>query len=864
VHTTEQLNSALIGRYRIERRIGAGGMATVYLARDMKHDRDVALKVLNPELGAVLGVDRFLSEIRVTANLQHPNLLPLFDSGEADGLLFYVMPYVAGESLRAKLDREKQLPIDEAIRIAVGIANALDYAHRQGVIHRDLKPENILLQEGQPLIADFGIALAVSNAGGARVTQTGLSLGTPQYMSPEQATGDRTIDGRSDIYSLGAALYEMLTGEAPHTGTTAQAIIARVLTERPRAVHVARPNVPAYLEVAIDRALEKLPADRFATATEFAAALQSRHASTEARHTTPVIAARSTNRLRTIAMMTTIGIVGVGVGIAIDRSSLFSAAALPTEFSGDLIGGPAIAFNPRVSPDGKTVAFVALIDGTSQLAVLTPSTGSWLLLTRDRSRGQIDDIAWSADGAKLYFDRLTDVQSGIYSIPAIGGEERLVVEKALSPQALADGSILFRRTNDQGQTQIFRHWPSSGRMDALPAASAPGFLGTFFRALPNQQAVVFYGKPLSDSLRANHLYIIDLESKRVRPIATGLSIKPPHWRFPLAVSPDGKHVLFDLMAHDLHRIVAVPTDGTQGLQTLITLTSGALGIDMGSDGSLYVDQGSQPTQILWYSPETGRTERLTVPNGAAAALALSDGRVLMPAHAGGVRVLMMALGREIRPFVDTPEETRGPLAQVGPNHVALVLGTAPKRQLVLASRTTGQIVGRIDAIDAERVEQLAATPDGKTMLYTADKYVWAIATAGGPARRIRRGDAVAVHPDGTYLVIQINEQDAVRLVRVSWPDGAESEIPIKGGPVRVRSAPLSPNAIARDGRITLRVGVSTSWYDPAGILDPRTGAISMIGAANEDMLTAGWSTDGRVVARANATFASLWRFTPLR
>src|SRR4249919_3749141 len=231
-----ELNAALADRYRIAREVGRGGMAKVYLARDVKHDRDVALKVLDAELGAVLGAERFLAEIKVTANLQHPNLLPLFDSGEAGGLLFYTMPFVAGESLRVKLEREKQLAIDEALRLVIAVCGALDYAHRHGVIHRDLKPENILLADGQPLLADFGIALAVSNAGGSRITQTGLSLGTPQYMSPEQATGDRVIDGRTDIYSLAAVIYEMLTGEAPHTGTTAQAIIARVLTERPRSV----------------------------------------------------------------------------------------------------------------------------------------------------------------------------------------------------------------------------------------------------------------------------------------------------------------------------------------------------------------------------------------------------------------------------------------------------------------------------------------------------------------------------------------------------------------------------------------------------------------------------------------------------
>src|SRR5688572_18501967 len=245
------LVSALSGRYALERELGQGGMATVYLASDLKHRRKVALKVLRPELAAVLGKERFLSEIETTANLQHPHLLPLFDSGEAEGLLFYVMPYVQGESLRQKIERERQLPVEEAVKLAAAVASALDYAHRHGVIHRDLKPENILLHEGQPLVADFGIALAVSNAGGARITQTGLSLGTPAYMSPEQATGDRMVDARSDQYSLAALTYEMLVGDPPHTASTSQAVIAKLLTERPRSVRVLRPSVPEHVDLAL-------------------------------------------------------------------------------------------------------------------------------------------------------------------------------------------------------------------------------------------------------------------------------------------------------------------------------------------------------------------------------------------------------------------------------------------------------------------------------------------------------------------------------------------------------------------------------------------------------------------------------------
>jgi serine/threonine-protein kinase len=280
MNAIDRLAEALSDRYRIERELGQGGMATVYLAQDLKHDRKVAIKVLRPELAAVIGAERFLAEIRVTANLQHPNLLPLFDSGAAGkqgsgeaSFLYYVMPYVEGETLRARLDRERQLPVDEVVRIITLLANALDYAHGHGVIHRDLKPENILLQAGQPVIADFGIALAVAQAGGARVTETGLSLGTPHYMSPEQAAGERNLDARSDQYALSAVTYEMLAGEPPHTGPTAQVIIARLMTEKPRSLQATRPEVPREVDLAVIRALAKSPADRFASVAAFAQAL---------------------------------------------------------------------------------------------------------------------------------------------------------------------------------------------------------------------------------------------------------------------------------------------------------------------------------------------------------------------------------------------------------------------------------------------------------------------------------------------------------------------------------------------------------------------------------------------------------------
>ncbi len=269
----DRLNAALADRYASERELGSGGMATVYLARDLKHHRKVAVKVLRPELAAALGLDRFLREIQIAATLNHPHILALYDSGEADGFLFYVMPYIKGKSLRQKLKREKQLSIDEALRITRQVASALDHAHVQGLIHRDIKPENILLHEGEAMVADFGIALAVSAAAGERLTETGVLVGTPEYMSPEQATGERALDARSDVYSLGCVLYEMLAGEPPYTGPTAQALIAKRLVDPVPGVRRVRAAVPAGVEQALMKALARVPADRFASAVAFAEAL---------------------------------------------------------------------------------------------------------------------------------------------------------------------------------------------------------------------------------------------------------------------------------------------------------------------------------------------------------------------------------------------------------------------------------------------------------------------------------------------------------------------------------------------------------------------------------------------------------------
>lgn len=268
-----RLAQALADRYTIEREVGHGGMATVYLAQDRKHGRPLAIKVLRPDLAAALGAQRFLREIEIAARLNHPHILPLYDSGEADGSLYYVMPFVEGETLRQRLDRERQLPIDDAVRIAREVADGLNHAHRLGVIHRDIKPENILLSGGHAVIADFGIARAVSVAGNETLTQTGFAVGTPAYMSPEQALGQEELDARSDLYSLSCMLYEMLVGEPPYTGPTAQAIIARRMSAAIPSARETREAVPEDLDVVIRRGMARVAADRFASVSEFSDAL---------------------------------------------------------------------------------------------------------------------------------------------------------------------------------------------------------------------------------------------------------------------------------------------------------------------------------------------------------------------------------------------------------------------------------------------------------------------------------------------------------------------------------------------------------------------------------------------------------------
>ncbi len=501
------LRDALADHYRFDRLVAEGGMARVWLAHDQRHDRQVAIKVLKPELSALIGAERFLAEIRTTANLQHPHILPLFDSGEVGGALYYVMPYVEGESLRDRIDRERQLPVDEAVELTIAIGNALDYAHRHGVIHRDIKPANILLHEGNPLVADFGIALAVTSATGDRITETGLSLGTPHYMSPEQATADRDLTARSDIYSTGCMLYEMLTGSPPHTGPTAQAILISILTEDHRPVTDRRRAVPANVAAAVDRALERLPADRFESAEAFVRALKDpnyrydRGRGATGSTVAPAVAAapgaerwlaHPASRVAAAAIVALTALLlwslGRAGGAASGAGGVGAGTVTRVQLSLDPFADPERGDQLAISPDGSMLAFTVPIGegdehvhrlmvrpaGALTGRVLADSEGAgtaafspdgqhvavvrsddlWRLpvaggrAVRVTSGQEIDHPVWGEDGF-IYFD----AHGGLFRAPEQGGEAEVVLEAPLhtaSHPVPVPGTpiVLFTRVTD--------------------------------------------------------------------------------------------------------------------------------------------------------------------------------------------------------------------------------------------------------------------------------------------------------------------------------------------------------------------------------------------------------------------------------
>jgi Tol biopolymer transport system component/tRNA A-37 threonylcarbamoyl transferase component Bud32 len=760
----DRLTRALSDRYRIERGLGAGGMATVYLAEDLKHDRKVAIKVLRPELAAVIGAERFLQEIRTTANLQHPHILPLHDSGEADGLVFYVMPYVEGESLRARLSRERQLPVDEAVRIAREVADALDYAHRKGIVHRDIKPENVLLHDGRVLVVDFGIALAVSRSeGGARLTETGMSLGTPHYMSPEQAMGEREITAKSDVYALGCVLYEMLTGEPPFDGPTAQAIIAKTLTEKPSVPSAVRDTVPASLDAAVLKALARLPADRFATAAAFATAvgltgeaMESPGATREARPTRRVLAV--------------VGALAVAAGaFAVGRSTGDARLGRGWDFgqATQVTWEPGLEIAPAISPDGKQVAY-ASGDGTRSRVFVTPVAGGRAVPLTDDSMAVETHPQWSRDGSRILF-----LKNGqVFSAPAGGGPARQEVpgrggdvETATwSPdeQQIAyaiDDTLFIRDAAGTSRliTMLFQPslctWgPStliactSGNRWYLKAGMAFGNLAPSWIVVidpatgqvtavtdSNASSVaprwVDEGRTLlyaSNRLGPPDIYAVPITSRGSsagvpQRLTVGLGVNS------FSLSADGSRLAYAVMitsssiwsrpwVGDGPDRAARPTQLTFGQQTIERCT-------VSEDGAwLYYDSDASGNPDLYRLPlPRGRPERLTSERTAEFAPDLSpDGRILAfhSWRTGSRDIFLMPLdGGPIEQVTDSPEQEQHPQWSPDGRRLAFVSQSQPLGVFV-SERTDGARWETRKLVD--QGQWAAWSPDGEHLSYVTD------------------------------------------------------------------------------------------------------------------------------------------------
>jgi Tol biopolymer transport system component len=787
----DRLASALADRYRIERELGQGGMATVYLAEDVRHDRKVAVKVLRPELAAVIGGARFLAEIKTTANLQHPHILPLHDSGEVNGTVFYVMPFVEGESLRDRLTREKQLPVADAMRIASEVASALDYAHRHGVIHRDIKPENILLHDGRAQVADFGIALAVSRSeGGSRMTETGMSLGTPHYMSPEQAMGEPTLDARTDLYALGCVLYELLTGEPPFTGPTAQAIVAKVLSGEPAPVTALRRTVPPHVAAAVHIALQRLPADRFATAAEFASALGNPGFTTAVSVGPSIAAARGLRNNRPAQVL---GAVALILAMLAGWAWLRPAPVLS-------VSRYAIRFAPGQELfEDLGIARVALSPNGRQLVYLgknSRGSGSILYL---RAADQLTatpipgseggyNPAFSPDGSRLAF--VSGSPRAIKVVPLTGGPANTITDSLVDRGGLSwgdDGYFYYDgHLSGDGIARV-RVGGGSPEPVTLPV---PGEAWHFQPApLPGGKGVVFtvsYG-----GTGNQRIAVYDFAARKHTLLFPGVSPRPVGSKYLVYVSNTGvlMGVRFDMKRL---RPLGEPVALDQGLAVralgradVAVSASGNLvyvsGVASAGDGELvWVDRTGKATAVdpKW-TGDIGSIE--LSPDGRKVALSLlTDGGIhvwVKELDQGPASRLTFQGDRNITPSWSPDGRTIVFASNAG--------GGRPMLHTVAGDGSGMPVLLRTDTSSAATP---LYTPDGKRVIYTIESDIrvtglgqdsGSLPVVTGPSNEAYP----ALSPDGRWIAYSSDESGTFQIYVRPFPEAQRSkrQVSTEGG-----------------------------------------------------------------------------------
>jgi hypothetical protein len=883
VHQMTLIPGAKLGPFEIIGALGSGGMGEVYRAHDARLGRDVAIKVLPERFSKDPDrMRRFEQEARAAGVLNHPNILAIYDVGTHEGSPYVVSELLEGGTLREVLE-SGSITFRRAIDHAAQIASGLSAAHDKGIIHRDLKPENVFItNDSRVKILDFGLAKLTETkpdhqsalptvAGG---TEPGVVMGTAGYMSPEQVRG-QTVDQRSDIFSFGCILYEMLSGRRAFHGESGIETMNAILKEEPPDLIAGHPDIPLALDRIIRRCLEKLPDRRFRSASDLEFALHTVSAlggsgslvvAAEKRHSFSTRFAFTVVTLLAVAALATVA----GI-LAVRRPQVRSA---PLWNGSLLVGGSTVPFGPRVSPDGRMVAFQIMVDGQTQVAVLQVNSGDWEMRTYERSEGTIFNVAWSSDGTKLFYDRLRGDRDRVFSVPAVGGPERLVLDDARIPESLADGSILINRLID-GRFQLHRFWPNTAKLEALPAFPLIRAPAAPVRSTPDGQQAVFYGyepNPASTADSVAHLYRLDLTTKRVTRLAANfeLGTAPTSVAFPLAVSPDGKEALVDIPSGDLHRVVAVPMDGRSSERTLLSLTATPHFIDAGSDGSIYVDQVDFRLEVVRTNVNGTVVERLArstiAPTYCSEMLALADGRVLFPAQvAAQARLMAAAPGKEPKPFVGTTEETAPPLTRIGLNQIAFLLGHEGNAVIGIASESDGRLIRRMD-VPGGSITCMATAADGKTIYYTRDRTLWALPAAGGESYKLADADSIAVNPATGDIVLQRNESNGSQFFRFDPVNQREQLIEIRSGDNTAASTfpILTSGAVAPDGRIVVPIAPRDSWAYKLGLLDPATGIIKRI-PMNYDggLINPAWTSDGHIVFAGVPVQSSIWRFRPV-
>ncbi len=779
----DRLAHSLADRYTILRELGAGGMATVYLAEDIKHDRKVAVKVLKPELAVAIGAERFLAEIKTTAALQHPHILALHDSGTVNGTVFYVMPYVEGESLRDRLEREKQLPIDDALRIAGEVADALQYAHERGVVHRDIKPENILLQGGHAVVADFGIALAASRSGGTRMTETGMSLGTPTYMSPEQAMGAREVDARTDVYSLGCMVYEMLAGEPPFVGPTAQSIVAKVMTELPKGLTAQRHTVPVHVDVAVRTALEKLAADRFPAAGAFATALRTAGAASS----TPVLGSKSPRKtpVRWVIMGILQGAVVVAVFLLARGSS--SANSMETVVIQQRTYRTHAVFAARYTANGESMVYSAAeVGSVPRIYMLTPSYPE----PRVVSDSATHLLAVSSKDAmavltNAVYQRHHRVFRGtLASMPVGGGTPRELLTSVAAADWSPDGSQLAVVHVVGGRHRI--EYPIGTLL-----YESGGYVSEV-RISPDGERVAFLDHP-EDGDDRGAVAVVDKKRSLARLTPQYFGIQGLAW------TADGKRLMYGASG-----------DGSFSELRDVTL-GGAVRPRLPSAGDAYLQDIARDGRVLvtrhntfsrmWVSSDADTTPRdVSWLNRSVNPAISADGSLLAFSDASnqaGGNYATMTRGTDGSPAVRLGE--------------GLMLSLSPDKQWILSSLPTEPVqlmmypVGagasrRLDHAEFKAITQAELIDEGKQVIVCGTEpkralrcYVGAVlneAPAGASTLRAITPEGVSaavVAPDGQFIVARAADGT---LTQYSVRDGAAVAIAgVTGNDVVLRYSP---------------------------------------------------------------------------